>query len=206
MESSIDWMNGENEKKPTGCNGALDTVTAGFRPIDPNQQKKLLVAAGKRIVLQGWMGSPLTRSQVPVIKLVQMDGARREVLIPATAMERPDVVTFCQNSLLDRSGFRAEGILPGDLPLGDYQVIAECRNTEIWDQYITPCRISMVSPGVVESLDAPFERAAAEAALQAQQAALQQKALKSSGTQSNKSPKAKKKSRKQSQEGHHTGN
>jgi hypothetical protein len=142
-----------------------------------------------------------------------MDGAKREVLIPATAIERPDVVIFCQNSLLDRSGFRAEGILPGDLPLGDYQVIAECRNAEIWDQFITPCRISVVSAGVVEPLDAPYERAAAEAAetaakqaMQAQEASKKLEAKKSTGFQKDQDSKPKKKRRKQSQEGHKVAN
>jgi hypothetical protein len=206
MKSSIDWMNGENEKKPTGCNGGLDTLTAGLRPVDLNQKQKVMVAPGKRIVIQGWMGSYLTRSQVPVIKLVQVDGAKREVLIPATPMDRPDVGLFYKNSMLGRSGFAAEAILPSNLSLGDYQVISECRSGEVWDQYIAPCRISVVPPEVVEPLDAPYERAAAEAALQAQRLAQQQKALKPSGMQSNKAPKAKKKSRKQSQESHQTGN
>lgn len=196
MESAIDWMNGENEKKPTDCNGHLDSLTAGLRPVDLNQKQKVMVAPGKRIVIEGWMGSPLTRSQVPVIKLVQMDRAKREVLIPASAMERPDVETFLQNSFLNRSGFRAEALLPGDLPLGDYQVIAECRSEGRWDQYIAPCRISVVPPGVVESLDAPYELAAAEAAaqqvIQAQRASQNQKANKSTGLQKGKNPKSKK--------------
>jgi hypothetical protein len=199
--SMIDWIGGENDKRLRGCNGWLDALTAGFRPVDPNQQQKVMVAAGKRLVLEGWMGSPLTQSQVPVIKLVQMGGAKREVTIPATSMERPDVVAFYKNSSLNRSGFHAEGILPGDLPLGDYQIIAECRSGEEWDQYTPSFRISVVPHEVVEPLDAPYERAAAQAAQQALQAAQKQVVQKSAGIQKDKAPKPQKKSRTQSREG-----
>lgn len=198
--SLIDWIGGEDQKSATSCNGALDALTAGFRLVDPNQQQKVMVAAGKRLVLDGWMGSPLTQSQVPIMKLVQVGGSKREVTIPATSMGRPDVVAFYKNSSLNRSGFHAEGILPGDLPLGDYQIIAECRSGEEWDQYTPSIRISVVPHEVVEPLDAPYERAAAQAAQQALQAAQKQVVQRSTGIQKDKATQLKKKSRKQSRE------
>lgn len=201
--SLMDRLSGENEELPTSCDGALDAVTVGFRPVDLNNQEKVMVALGKRIVLQGWMGSPLTQSQVPIVKLVKLHGEKPEVMIPATPMERPDVVAAKRDSLLSRSGFHAEGTLPEDLPLGDYQVIIECRSVGEWYGYNPSCRISVVPPSVVEALDAPYERAAAQAqqALQAQQQAAQnQKTQKAAGGPGNKSPKGQKKAKKKSAE------
>jgi len=173
--SRMSWIQGDQSNIPSGCDGALEIVTSGVRPIDSIKQNKILVSTKKKIVLRGWIGSPQTQLQVPIIKLVQIDGEKREVMIPAMPMERPDVVLAKQNSLLNRSGFRAEGILPTDLPLGDYQMIAECRSGEIWEQYIAPCKISVEPPSVVGPLDAPYEQAAAAAAAQVAQQALQVK-------------------------------
>jgi hypothetical protein len=144
-----------------------------------------MVAPGKRLVLAGWIGSELTQTEIPTVKIQMIRGEKTELNMPAVQLDRPDVVVYKANPSLSRCGYSAEIILPKDLPLGTYRVIVECQKGETCEQMIPPCRIQVASPADVAELDAPIER---ELAFRAQQENQPQASLKSAPNSEKKSP------------------
>ena len=158
LQTTLIQLASRGTGRPTGCEGFLDEVTAGPRSIQVGSRGSIMVAAGKRLVLRGWIGSELTQTEIPTVKIQMIRGEKTELKMPAVQQERPDVVVFKANPSLSRSGYSAELILPNDLPLGTYRVIVECRKGEACEQSVPACRIQVVSPSDVAALDAPIER------------------------------------------------
>lgn len=166
LQSTLTQLANRGQGRTVACEGFLDEVTAGPRTIQVGSRESIMVAPGKRLVLRGWIGSELTQTEIPSVKIQLIRGGKTELKMPAVQQDRPDVVLYKANPSLSRCGYSAELILPNDLPLGTYRVIVECRKGETCEQMMPPCKIQVVSPADVAALDAPIER---ELALRAQQ-------------------------------------
>jgi len=152
----------ENTNLPLDCRGSLDEVVAGLRRIQVPGKASFQAGVGRKLVLTGWIGSELSQNNPTTVRLVAKGGARSFEGFTTIQLPRPDVVSATAITMLEKSGFQAEAVLPIDLPPGEYSVVVECRNAARTDQFVPINIVEVVSAQLGELLDAPLERELAD--------------------------------------------
>lgn len=158
---------------PVGCSGSLDEAVAGLRYIHVPGKRSFQAGAGRKLVLRGWIGSELSQTRPPTVRLVSGGGRQSFAGFATIQQPRPDVVAATAIPMLERSGFQAEAVLPSDLPPGNYEVVVECCGLSRTDQFVPGIVVEVVPVDLGAVLDAPFERELAEQKRKEAQAAAQ---------------------------------
>jgi hypothetical protein len=152
----------EKDNTPMECRGTLDEAEAGLRHIMVGMSDFFQAGVGRRLMLRGWIGSFYSIKNPIMVRLIPCNGGKPEVDLTVTQEKRPDLLKVTRDPLLEQCGFRAECVLPVDLPLGKYHVVVQCRDNLNVDEFIPRCEVEVVSAQAGSALDAPLEQALAE--------------------------------------------
>jgi hypothetical protein len=113
-------------------------------------------------MLKGWIYSFYSIKNPITVRLIPRNGGKSSVDLAVIQEKRPDVLKTTHDPLLEQCGFRAQCVLPADLPLGKYHVVVQCRDNLNADEFIPRCQVEVVSAQAGIALDAPLEQALAE--------------------------------------------
>jgi len=144
------------------CKGALDEAEAGLRQIVVGMSDSFPAGVGRRLMLKGWISSFYSIENPITVRLIPRNGGKPSVDLTVTQEKRPDVLKTTHDPLLEQCGFRAQCVLPADLPLGKYHVVVQCRDNLNADEFIPRCEVEVVSAQAGIALDAPLEQALAK--------------------------------------------
>ena len=152
----------EKDNTPMECRGTLDEADAGLRHIMVGMSDFFQAGVGRRLMVRGWISSYYSIKNPITVRLIPCNGGKPEVVLTVTQEKRPDLLKVTHDPLLEQCGFRAECVLPVDLPLGKYHVVVQCRDNLNVDEFIPRCEVEVVSALAGNALDAPLEQALAE--------------------------------------------
>jgi hypothetical protein len=152
----------EKDNAPVECRGALDEAEAGLRHIMVGMSDSLQAEVGRRLMLRGWISSYYSIKNPITVQMIPRKGGKPSLNLKVTQEKRPDLLKATHDPFLEQCGFRAECVLPQDLPLGKYQVVVQCRDNLNVDEFIPRCEVEVVSAQAGSALDAPLEQALAE--------------------------------------------
>ena len=152
----------EKDNTPMECRGTLDEADAGLRHIMVGMSDFFQAGVGRRLMVRGWISSYYSIENPITVRLIPCNGRKPEVVLTVTQEKRPDLLKVTHDPLLEQCGFRAECVLPVDLPLGKYHVVVQCRDNLNVDEFIPRCEVEVVSALAGSALDAPLEQALAE--------------------------------------------
>jgi hypothetical protein len=152
----------KNDNAPMECRGALDEAEAGLRKIMVGMSDSFPAGVGRRLMLKGWIYSFYSIKNPITVRLIPRNGGKPSVDLTVTQEKRPDVLKTTHDPLLEQCGFRAQCVLPADLPLGKYHVVVQCRDNLNADEFIPRCQVEVVSAQAGIALDAPLEQALAK--------------------------------------------
>jgi hypothetical protein len=163
LASALDGVfGGEKENTPVECKGSLDEADAGLRKIVVGMSDSFQAGVGRRLMLKGWIYSFYSIKNPITVRLIPRNGGKSSVDLAVIQEKRPDVLKTTHDPLLEQCGFRAQCVLPADLPLGKYHVVVQCRDNLNADEFIPRCQVEVVSAQAGIALDAPLEQALAE--------------------------------------------
>jgi hypothetical protein len=150
---------GKADNIPISCRGSFDEAEAGLRHIRVGDGDSLQAGVGKHLMVRGWIGSINSIKNPITVRMAPKNGGIPDLTFKVTQEKRPDVAKYNFNPMLEQSGFKADIVLPHDLPLGSYRLIIDCRDGKCVEEFIPRCGIDVVPAEIGIALDAPLQRA-----------------------------------------------